>query len=80
MTTKEKMLAALKTLHRLYSTWAVFLFNTALLYWLQLPVERQAELLARWPSMAVLVPISGFVAFALARIAPQKIVDDSGKV
>lgn len=65
------MIENLKKLYRMYSTYVVLAINILYGYWAQLPLETQQHYLQQFPFLPYVVPILGFVAFALARIKPQ---------
>lgn len=61
----------LKELATRYSTWVVAVITGAAAYWLQLPAQEQAALLASYPWLKQVAPAAGLIAFLVARAAPQ---------
>jgi len=62
----------LRAMWRRLSFWVAFIASSVALWWLQLPLEQQADILAVWPSLKLLAPGVSLVAFVVARAAPQK--------
>ena len=58
-------------LYTQYSFYVVFFISGVIAYWLQMAVEEQAAVLAAFPSLKLVAPFSGFVAFMIARGVPQ---------
>lgn len=67
-----------------YSTYVVAAITGAAAYWLQLSAAEQQTLLTTYPILTKLAPLAGFIAFLVARAAPQPSVtgekpEDLGK-
>ena len=60
-----------KQLHTNYSTWVVAILMGIVAYWMQLPLDEQARLVAAYPWLKHAAPLVGLLSFLLARIAPQ---------
>jgi len=67
----EEFKTNLKELHKLLSTWVVFLLTTSAAFWVSLPLTTQNEILTQFPMLKYVVLAVGFVSFAIARAAPQ---------
>ena len=63
--------ATLKRMHKLASTWVVFIASALAAFWLQMSPDDQAVLLDVFPALKLIAPGIGFAAFVVARGWPQ---------
>ena len=66
--------ANIRSSWRMASNWVGAILTGALLYWVGLPIEQQAAILAEYPRLKHFVPLIGFLGWYVARIVPQKSV------
>lgn len=63
--------ANLKTLHKLLSTWVVFVITTGAAFWITLPLETQVQMQQDFPILKYGMLAMAFLSFAVARATPQ---------
>lgn len=67
----DEFKTTLKRMHKLASTWVVFLASAMAAFWLQMSPDDQALLIEAFPALKLLAPGIGFAAFVVARGWPQ---------
>lgn len=63
--------ATLKRMHKLASTWVVFIASALAAFWLQMSPAEQLAVLEVFPALKLVGPGIGFAAFVVARGWPQ---------
>ena len=72
----DEFKANLKTLHKLASTWVVFIITTGAAFWITLPLETQVQMQNDFPILKYGMLAVAFFSFAVARATPQAPKDD----
>lgn len=68
---KKEFRKNLRAMHTKLSFWVVAIVSGAAYYWLQLPIEEQAKLVAEYPFLVKHSPLISMFAWIYARAKPQ---------